>query len=144
MSVLFLRNAQDNKHLPSFLFRGNLSKNSLLISLEHTSSDDETHTHLSEEEKRKLCPCVFVHSRLMTNRFFERRRNTLPRIKLRHSPNIFRSTAKVKIRCDARRRLIIILNVLFDQSRAFCGCIRTTRDPIFQNHPLSIVRFHEL
>jgi hypothetical protein len=88
MSVLFLRNAQDNKHLPSFLFRGNLSKNSLLISLEHTSSDDETHTHLSEEEKRKLCPCVFVHSRLMTNHFSREEGIHSHEIKLRHSPNI--------------------------------------------------------
>ena len=142
MSVLFLRNAQDNKHLPSFLFRGNLSKNSLLISLEHTSSDDETHTHLSEEEKRKLCPCVFVHSRLMTNHFSREEGIHSHEIKLRHSPNIFRSTEKVKIRCDARR--LIIINVLFDQSRAFCGCIRIAGNPIFQNNPLSIIRFHEL
>ena len=143
MSVLFLRNAQDNKHLPSFLFRGNLSKNSLLISLEHTSSDDEAHASLrkGKEEALSLRFCSFTSD---DESIFERRRNTLPRIKLRHSPNIFRSTAKVKIRCDARRRLIIIINVLFDQSRAFCGCIRIAGDPIFQNNPLSIVRFHEL
>ena len=62
MSVLFLRNAQDNKHLPSFLFRGNLSKNSLLISLEHTSSDDEAHASLrkGKEEALSLRFCSFT------------------------------------------------------------------------------------
>ena len=88
---------QDNKHLPSSSLK---SRRTLLMSLEHTSSDDETHTSL-RRGKRKLCPCVFVHSRLMTNRFFERRRNTLHEIKLASQTSS--STEKVKIRYDARR-----------------------------------------